>query len=268
MPVPTAVPPSGSSRTRGRTPSSRSAARTSVAAYPPNSWPSITGVASIRWVRPDFTTSPNSSALAARLARSRSSAGCRSSTTARAAATWIAVGNVSLLDWLALTWSLGWTPSPASGDSTSFMFMFELVPEPVWKTSTGNWSPWSPEATAAAAPSTAPAVAVVDHPELAVGAGRRLLDQRERADQPGLERGPADGEVLDGSLGLGLPQRVGGDAHLAHGVVLDPVVVHLSQATGAPGPLRARQEPAARIRLLRGWCSSSASPRCSSTGGT
>ena len=34
-----------------------------VAAYPPNSWPSITGVASIRWVRPDFTTPANSVGL-------------------------------------------------------------------------------------------------------------------------------------------------------------------------------------------------------------
>ena len=57
------------------------------------------------------------------------------------AATWIEVGKMSLLDWLALTWSLGWASTPArlaSEASTSFMFMFELVPEPVWKTSTGN----------------------------------------------------------------------------------------------------------------------------------
>ena len=36
------------------------------------------------------------------------------------------------------TSSLGWTPSPASAAMTSFAFMFELVPEPVWKTSIGN----------------------------------------------------------------------------------------------------------------------------------
>src|SRR5262245_6796436 len=44
------------------------------------------------------------------------------------------------------TWSLGWTPSPASVAMTSFAFMFELVPEPVWKTSIGNWSSNSPAA--------------------------------------------------------------------------------------------------------------------------
>ena len=62
---------------------------------------------------------------------------------ASTAATWIEVGKVSLLDWLALTWSLGWHSVPArvaSEASTSFMFMLELVPEPVWKTSIGKSS--------------------------------------------------------------------------------------------------------------------------------
>ena len=66
MPVPTAVPPSGSSATRGIVASIRSMPYRTWAAYPPNSWPRVTGVASIRWVRPLLTTSANSSALAAR----------------------------------------------------------------------------------------------------------------------------------------------------------------------------------------------------------
>jgi hypothetical protein len=37
-----------------------------------------------------------------------------------------------------LTWSLGWAASPASLAITSLAFMFEEVPEPVWKTSIGN----------------------------------------------------------------------------------------------------------------------------------
>src|SRR5918994_6549731 len=45
-----------------------------------------------------------------------------------------------------LTWSLGWAPSPARLAITSLAFMFEEVPEPVWKTSTGNWSSCSPSA--------------------------------------------------------------------------------------------------------------------------
>ena len=50
-----------------------------------------------------------------------------------------------------LTWSLGWAPSPASVAITSLAFMFVEVPEPVWKTSIGNWSSYSPFATRSAA---------------------------------------------------------------------------------------------------------------------
>ena len=46
------------------------------------------------------------------------------------------VGNTSFDDCEALTWSLAWTAAPslrvASVASTSFMFMFEEVPLPVW----------------------------------------------------------------------------------------------------------------------------------------
>ena len=50
-----------------------------------------------------------------------------------------------------LTWSLGWTPSPASFAITSLAFVFVEVPEPVWNTSIGNWSSNSPSATRSAA---------------------------------------------------------------------------------------------------------------------
>ena len=50
-----------------------------------------------------------------------------------------------------LTWSLRWTPSPASVAMTSLAFMFDDVPEPVWKTSIGNWSSWRPCAISSAA---------------------------------------------------------------------------------------------------------------------
>ena len=52
---------------------------------------------------------------------------------------WIALGNTSLLDWDALTSSLGWIGSPSSSLAseaiTSLAFMLLEVPEPVWKTS-------------------------------------------------------------------------------------------------------------------------------------
>ncbi|COZ90779.1 Uncharacterised protein [Mycobacterium tuberculosis] len=46
-------------------------------AYPLNSWPSVTGTASIRCVRPDFTTVCQSRALAANASCSCCSAGMR-----------------------------------------------------------------------------------------------------------------------------------------------------------------------------------------------
>src|ERR1700744_2565019 len=46
------------------------------------------------------------------------------------------------------TWSFGWAPSPARFAITSLAFMFDEAPEPVWKTSIGNWSSCLPSATA------------------------------------------------------------------------------------------------------------------------
>ena len=73
-----------------------------------------------------------------------SSAGIRSWLTASVAARWIDDGNTSLDDCDALTWSFGCTGRPsrraASVAMTSLAFMFDEVPEPVWKTSIGNWS--------------------------------------------------------------------------------------------------------------------------------
>jgi hypothetical protein len=102
-PVPTAVPPSGSSPIRPRDSRTRSAPRPTAAAYPPNSCPSVTGVASIRCVRPLFTACANSAALASSAAPSRDSAGSSSRQISRSAARCIAVGNTSLDDCEALT---------------------------------------------------------------------------------------------------------------------------------------------------------------------
>ncbi len=105
----------------------------------------------MRCVRPDLTTSANSSAFAESDAASPSSAGSSSEWTSPSAARWTADGNTSLEDWPMLTWSLGWAGSPAMLAITSLAFMFDEVPEPVWKTSIGNWSSCSPSATASPA---------------------------------------------------------------------------------------------------------------------
>ena len=53
--------------------------------------------------------------------------------TSASAARWTAEGKTSFDDWPMFTWSLGWAPSPARLAITSFAFMFDEVPEPVWK---------------------------------------------------------------------------------------------------------------------------------------
>ena len=73
-----------------------------------------------------------------------------------------------------LTWSLAWAPSPASLAITSLAFMFEEVPEPVWKTSTGNWSSCSPAATASPA-------AAIRSARLGVEAAQLAVDQAAAA---------------------------------------------------------------------------------------
>jgi hypothetical protein len=93
-------------------------------------------------VRPLLTTSANSLALSPKASSKCCKAGTKASIMLCAAAMWIALGKTSLLDWEAFTSSLGWTGLPssvvASEAITSLAFIFDDVPEPVWKTSIGN----------------------------------------------------------------------------------------------------------------------------------
>ena len=87
-------------------------------------------------------------AFASRASRSARTEGRTRSTSCCAAATCIAVGNVSFDDCDMLTWSFGWIgtlePSspPASSiarlEMTSFTFMLVCVPEPVCHTNKGK----------------------------------------------------------------------------------------------------------------------------------
>ena len=92
------------------------------------------------------------------------------------------------------------------------MFMFDDVPEPVWNTSTGNWSSQRPAATSAAAAAIASADAPVDGTSRARRSpGRRCrLDQGERADERAVDGQAGDREVLDGPLRLRCPRAPAG----------------------------------------------------------
>src|ERR671910_538419 len=84
----------------------------------------------------------------------------------------MAEGNTSLDDCEALTSSLGWTFRPSRSDAsvatTSLAFMFELVPEPVWNTSSGNWSSQRPSTTSCAAAAMASATSASMTPRSAL----------------------------------------------------------------------------------------------------
>ena len=104
----------------------------------------------MRWVRPDFTTVLNCALLLAQrlgqvLERRDQVGGDRRAS----AATWMADGNTSLDDWRGVDVVVGVhrrgpAARTARSASTSFMFMFDEVPDPVWYTSTGNWSSQPP----------------------------------------------------------------------------------------------------------------------------
>ena len=98
-------------------------------------WPSVTGVASCRCVRPTITTPAKSPALPASVSRSLPIASYSRSLSSHTTAMCIAVGKVSFEDCPRFTWSFGCTgallPSspPASWMArlaiTSLAFMFD-----------------------------------------------------------------------------------------------------------------------------------------------
>ena len=109
------------------------------------SWEKRMGVASWRWVRPDFTMPSFSFSKRFRVSMNISITGRSWSSMPITAAMCMAVGKVSLEDWDMFTWSLGCSSfSPAISlprlAMTSLAFMLDWVPEPVCHTTSGKWS--------------------------------------------------------------------------------------------------------------------------------
>ena len=136
MPVPIAVPPIGRRRTRLRLSSIRACADSSCADHVPNSCAKVSGIASIRCVRPVLTVLPSALPRLSMALRRCASAGNSVVRAATTAITRRLVGTTSLLLWPRLTWSFGWMASPAAALATcaitSLAFMLLEVPEPVW----------------------------------------------------------------------------------------------------------------------------------------
>ena len=104
------------------------------------------------------------------------------------------------------TWSLGWAPSPARLPMTSLAFMFDEVPEPVWKTSIGNWSSCAPSAISSPAAAMRLREVGVEQAEVRVGARGGALDAAEPAHDRDRHALAGHGEVVDGLAGLPAPE--------------------------------------------------------------
>ena len=248
MPVPTAVPPRGSSATRGR-----------VDCEPLDPESDLSGISAELLAEGHRRRVHQVGAAGLddlgelrrpwpRAPRPRwSSAGIRSWVIAAVAATWIEVGNVSLLDWLALTWSLGWTSRPERCD-------WRAMRSPRWCSCCSTCRSRSGRCRSGTASSCAPSATssggVVDRRRPWRCRARRaqrwpvaaaaLISASARmwADSSALA---GDREVLDRALGLGAPQRVARHPDLAHRVVLDPELGRRRQSCGSTLPTASAQ---------------------------
>ena len=119
-----------------------------------------------------------------------------------------------------LTSSFACTSSPASAAITSFAFMFELVPDPVWKTSIGNWSSWSPWAIASPAAAIRSAFSASSKPRSAFArAAAALIRPSQRATGTGIVS-PETGKFAT-AFRVSLPQSSRCDLG-AHGAKVYP----------------------------------------------
>ena len=89
---------------------------------------------------------------------------------------------------------------------TSLAFMFDEVPEPVWKTSIGNWSSCWPCGDLVAGGGDALGEVGVEQAELGVDARGGALDAAEPAHDGDRDALAGDREVVDGLAGLAAPQ--------------------------------------------------------------
>ena len=95
---------------------------------------------------------------------------------------------------------------------------------PVWYVSTGKCSWCAPAMISIGGGDDRAREVAVEDAQLGVHDRGGALDLREGDDLARLEARARDGEVLDGALRLRAVQGAARDAHLAHRVVLDPVL--------------------------------------------
>ena len=194
MPVPTAVPPSGSSATprqattraaRCRAAAARRTRRTPGRASPGWRPSGGCGRTSRRWrTPPPWPRTPSARWSSAGMRSRLTAVGRRDVDRGRERV----VARLAGVDVVVRVDRRGRALRVARVAMTSLAFMLLDVPEPVWKTSIGNSPSCCPSATSSAACSMACADVGVEDAELGVDPGRRRLDQREGVDVRRLER--------------------------------------------------------------------------------
>jgi hypothetical protein len=103
------------------------------------------------------------------------------------------------------TSSFACTSSPASAAMTSFAFMFDDVPDPVWKTSIGNWSSNSPFAMRSPAAAILSAFSLSRRPRSAfTRAEAALMRPSQRATETGM--GSPETGKFSTALRVSVPQ--------------------------------------------------------------
>ena len=153
IPVPTAVPPWANDFRCILAEFIKTIELSTISENPLNSCPKVIGVASWRWVLPILNILSNALAFFDNSFFKIFKLGINSLITRLCAEICIAVGITSLLDWQRFTWSFGWILTfplinlLAKVDMTSFAFILEEVPDPVWKISTMNSSSCLPSIT-------------------------------------------------------------------------------------------------------------------------
>ncbi len=275
-PVPTAVPPSASSYSPSSVRSSALSQNASCAAQPLNSCPSVSGVASIRWVRPTLTMSLNSSLFASMPLRSAATAGQealldlerhghvhhrREHVVRRLRAVHVVVGVNGLLR---AHRPAGELDRAVRDDLVRVHVRLRAAPGLPDDQREVRVERAGDDLVGRAHDEVA--LGRVELAQVLVGERRRLLHDAEGADDGATEAVAADLEVLQAALRLGAPVLVRAHFDLAHAVGLD---AHVHGWDALIGPFRApvtwsrerRPDGRPHARAKRGATGTGLSPR-------
>ena len=104
---------------------------------------------------------------------------------------------------------------------TSFAFVFVLVPEPVWKMSSGKCSSSLPSTTSSAAWTMSALRSASSRPKVVIGLRGRPFQQAKRANEGPRKTPAAHRKIQDRALGRRAVESEFRDGHFAHRILFD-----------------------------------------------